>query len=190
MIHLDNDSIVLRLKQGDQSCLEDLVVAYKGYCVNGLKKKTRCQNEEAEDLFIDALLELRDKVLSGKLDHLINAKSYIFGICYNKWLSAQRVKNKMNSIDAENYYQQYLKDDMLFESDDVDYKMQLLNITNKALETIGEKCYKIIKYFYLEKKSMEDIAEIMGFASSDVAKTSKSRCFKKLVEKTKELEKQ
>ncbi|MBL6446450.1 sigma-70 family RNA polymerase sigma factor [Fulvivirga sp. 29W222] len=191
MAHLDNDQIILRLKQDDSSCLEDLVVAYKSYCVNGLKKKTKCSDEEAEDLFIDALLELRDKVLSDKLDHLLNAKSYIFGICYNKWLSAQRLKNKtiFTSIDAEGYYQQYLKDDSSLDLEDLEYKMQLLNITNRALGTIGEKCYKLIKYFYIEKRSMEDIANIMGFASADVAKTSKSRCFKKLVEKTKELEK-
>ncbi|UII34864.1 sigma-70 family RNA polymerase sigma factor [Fulvivirga ulvae] len=191
MIHLDNDRIIQRLKQDDSSCLEDLVIAYKSYCVNGLKKKTRCSGEEAEDLFIDALLELRDKVHAGKLDHLINAKSYIFGICYNIWLSAQREKSKtiISSIDAEGYYEQYLKDDELSDLDDMEYKAELLSITNRALETIGEKCYRIIKYFYIEKRSMDDIAGIMGFASADVAKTSKSRCFKKLVEKTKELEK-
>lgn len=191
MIHLDNDRIILRLKQGDSSCLEDLVIAYKSYCINGLKNKTRCSAEEAEDLFIDALLELRDKVLSGKLDHLINAKSYIFGICYNKWLSEQRIKNKtvQNANDVEIYYQQYLKNDFLFGDDGVDFKMQLINITNKALESIDEKCSKIIRYFYLEKQNMEDIAKTLGFASADVAKTSKSRCFKKLVKKVKELEK-
>lgn len=187
----DNNSIILRIKQGDTSCLEELVLAYKSYCINGLVNKTRCSAEDAEDLFIDAILELRDKILSGKLDHLLNAKSYIFGICYNMWLSEQRVKRKNmdGSLDIINYYQQYLKEDFLFSENEVDFKTQLIDITNQALETLDEKCRRVIKYFYLEKRNMEEIAKIMDFASADVAKTTKSRCFKKLVEKAKALEK-
>lgn len=186
----DNNNIVQRLRQGDVTCLEELVIAYKSYCTNGLKKKVGCTGEEAEELFIDALLELRDKILEGKLDRLINAKSYIFGICQNMWLGQKRQerRNLEKQRDIEIYYNEYLENDFLFSQDGVDYKMQLIEIAQQALESIDEKCRLIIRYFYLEKRTMDEIAELLDFASPDVAKTSKSRCFKKLVDKAKELE--
>ncbi|ELR73124.1 RNA polymerase, sigma-E factor [Fulvivirga imtechensis AK7] len=186
----DSNNIVQRIRQGDSSCLEELVIAYKNYCTNGLRKKVGCTGEEAEELFIDALLELRDKILEGKLDRLINTKSYIFGICQNMWLAQKRQERKTleKKKDIEIYYSAYLENDFLFSQNGADYKMQLIEIAYQALESIDEKCRMIIKYFYLEKRSMDEIAELLDFASPDVAKTSKSRCFKKLVDKAKELE--
>ena len=182
MKELDGKEIIRRIEHGDVSCLEQLVTLYQGYCVKGLKNRTQCSDEEAEDLFIDALLDLRDKILEGKLKELSNPKSYIFGICYNKWLTSYKQKSKSMLVpDAAIYYQEYLKADILFDNEE-DYKMELTHMAYGALQKLSDTCAKIIRYFYIERKSMVDIAEIMGFNNADVAKSSKSRCFKKLLE--------
>lgn len=187
----DTNSIVQRIKAGDTTCLEELVISYKSYCVNGLKKKVRCSDDEADGLFIDALLEIRDKILTDKVTHFVNLKSYIFGICQNMWLAQRREEKKLadKQNEVEIYYREYLQDDFLWDTDSSpDYKEELIGRVNIALGSIGDKCRMIIKYFYIEKRSMEDIAELLGFASSDVAKTSKSRCFKKLVDNVNAME--
>ena len=91
--------------------------------------------------------------------------------------------------DIERYYQQQMTEDIFFSDHETDFKTQLIELTHQALENIDEKCQKVIRCFYIEKMNMDEIAEKIGFASADVAKTSKSRCFKKLTEKVKELEK-
>ena len=48
------------------------------------------------------------------------------------------------------------------------------------IEKLIEPCKKILFSFYYDHCSMEVIAQSMGMANSDVAKTQKSRCMGKV----------
>jgi RNA polymerase sigma factor (sigma-70 family) len=186
---LDN-AIISRLRKGETSCFEEIIANYRDYCVGGLIKKIRCTEEEAQDLFIEGLLEFREMVILGKIDKVINLKSYLFGICYNLWLTDQRENKKISSgaSDVERYFYGYLYEDDLFD-DESAYKINLIAIARKAISILSDKCRKIITYYYLENMNMVEIAKEMNFASSDVSKTSKSRCFQKLLDEVQELKK-
>lgn len=184
-----DEQIISQIKQGDTACFAQLVDQYKQYCVGGLIRKTGCDEDEAEELFIESLLEFRDKVISGRLEQVMNLKSYLFGIGYNMWLNRQkqRRKHQDNESDIERFYYNYLEDDIF--GSELDYKEELLKLSTEALANLDDKCKKLISYYYLDNLNMAEIAEKLDFSSSDVAKTSKSRCFKKLLENVKELEK-
>ena len=84
--------------------------------------------------------------------------------------------------DLEFYY--YSSDHLADE--DTDFAEVLSNAAKAAWESLGEKCKDIISYFYIDKLRMEQNAELMGFSSANVAKTTKSRCYKQLVSKAKD----
>ncbi|MFO0265838.1 MAG: RNA polymerase subunit sigma, partial [Cyclobacteriaceae bacterium] len=46
----------------------------------------------------------------------------------------------------------------------------------------GETCRKVLMYYYFDEMSMQEIAEKLGFANTDTAKTKKYKCKQKLDE--------
>jgi RNA polymerase sigma factor (sigma-70 family) len=55
-------------------------------------------------------------------------------------------------------------------------------IVAQCIEQLGETCKKVLMYYYFEEMSMQDIADKLGFANTDTAKTKKYKCKKKLDE--------
>jgi hypothetical protein len=51
---------------------------------------------------------------------------------------------------------------------------------HQALESLGEPCRSILKDFYLNSQSMENITEKFGYTNADNAKNQKYKCLKRL----------
>jgi hypothetical protein len=51
---------------------------------------------------------------------------------------------------------------------------------DRALDLMPDECRRLLKFFYWERKPMDDIASIMGMRNADSAKTKKSKCMNKL----------
>jgi hypothetical protein len=49
-----------------------------------------------------------------------------------------------------------------------------------ALKKIGEPCKSLLEAFYMEKKSMPEIASAFGYTNADNAKTQKYKCLVRL----------
>ncbi len=63
----------------------------------------------------------------------------------------------------------------------VDEKQQAQDeFIDKVFDRIPSECKELFKYFYWERKTMDDIANILGMSNADSAKTKKSKCMKKV----------
>ena len=51
---------------------------------------------------------------------------------------------------------------------------------NNALDQIGEPCRSLLKAFYHQDKSMNEIAADFGYTNSENAKTQKYKCLQRL----------
>jgi RNA polymerase sigma factor (sigma-70 family) len=51
---------------------------------------------------------------------------------------------------------------------------------NKAMNALGEPCSSLLKAFYNEQKSMQEIAGQFGYTNPDNAKTQKYKCLARL----------
>ena len=51
---------------------------------------------------------------------------------------------------------------------------------NKSVQQLGDTCRKVLSYYYFDNMSMTEIAEKLGFANADTAKTKKYKCKKEL----------
>lgn len=56
----------------------------------------------------------------------------------------------------------------------------LLAIVEKAMDAMGDGCKEIIKLFYYQKCSVNEIVERLGYKNENVVKAHKSRCMKRL----------
>ena len=183
------ERIVAELKQGNNEVLSEVFQKHGAYCINLLLKKTSCSKEDAEDILVEAVLSFREKILTGKIEYLTNIRNYLYGTCKNMWL--HRYRHLKTKTEKEPEILQYFYDEcseLLDIENASEPNSELLKLTRVGLEQLKDKCKRIIELFYIREYSMTQIAEEMSFSSPDVAKTTKSRCFAKLMESVKSLQ--
>lgn len=152
-------------------------------CIGRLIKKTRCEPEVARDFFIDAIIIFRDKVLNDTFKELTNLEAYLYRICENRFLTKLKIEKSRDKKLSDIEFL-YYSNDLINDNDELDNK--LAEATKKAWELLSEKCKDIIYYFYVDKLKMSDIANLTGLGSAEVAKSTKARCYKKMLANAKE----
>lgn len=192
--------IIRKLKNGDASPLKQFFVAHSAYCVNYVQASTSCSREDAKDVFMTALLILRENLLRGKIKQLENPRFYLAATSVNQWKKRyQNQKKEQNKQDEViwHYYQQRhslseeydpLVQQEEAESNQTEKKEKIRNILT-ALKSLDKKCQKILKLFYTSKASMKEIAEKVGLANANVAKVTKRRCYLKWLNAIEKLKK-
>lgn len=178
----DFNDLVIRLKGGDNSALSYLHPLQDG-CIRMLvvKSNRRCDHDLAYDLFVDSVLDFHKNVLQDKVEFQ-NIQAYLRRICWNKWLAfvrnAERKDSKQETLTSQLYDR--TSDINTDEMEDL-FKSQLSQLEN-AMQQLNDQCRKVLYMAIAEERPMAEIATILKMASPDVAKTTKSRCYKKLME--------
>lgn len=176
-----------QLKTGNGEQLKSIFESTASYCINKLILKHKCGQEDAEDIYTDAILNLRDKIINDKIDSLVDLRGYLYATCKNMLLvKLKRAKRFNNSL--ENFYNGHTVN--ILQDDDVSYKDGIIKLAMDALSTLPVKCRELLKAFYFDQLSMEEMADKFKFSSANVAKVSKSRCLQKLVEQIKNMQKE
>jgi len=177
---LKNDII-----NGDQSSLKDIFVTHRETCIQVLKAKFYYSVEDAEDIYTDAILVFRDNIVSGKIEKLTSPLSYLKSTCINMGKTKMTYKSKKSKKEQE--IRSLFYENNHYISENKNYKQQLIKYTQQALSTLSGDCQKILIAVYVYKIPMKELAVELGFASADVVKMKKLRCYKSWIKKTKSL---
>lgn len=175
--------LVVKLKKGDNSPLAR-VQLYQSVCIGMLIKKSNytCHAEMGYDIFIDSVLDFRSNVLNDKVEYE-NIQAYLKRICWNKWLAASRqrirIQKKKESVERS-LYNPYVEVEISEEAKVL--RNNRLTAINESMKMLSTRCRQILQMAIVDKLSMQEIALEFNFASPHVAKTTKSRCYKKLLE--------
>ena len=90
--------LVTTLQNGNDEHWGKLYLNYKSSCIKFLRTKYNCTND-AEDIYMDAMLKFRNAVLQNKVAHT-NIKAYILKITQNEFLKRAK-KQKLNATILE-----------------------------------------------------------------------------------------
>jgi RNA polymerase sigma factor (sigma-70 family) len=163
---MNEKEIFERIQKGDEKALEFL---YKKYyrMMTKLVITNSGTEEEARDIYQDALIVFWQKATSGNLVLTSKISTYIYSICQNLWRKELDRKKRLS------------KDSPVTLDTDTAEKEKIIA---RCMDQLGETCKKVLMYYYFEEMSMQDIAEKLGFANTDTAKTKKYKCKKKLDE--------
>ena len=158
-----------RIQNGDEKALE---VIYKKYYRMMIKLviTNSGTEEEARDVYQDALVVFWQKARSGNLVLTSKMSTFIYSICQNLWRKELDRKKRLSNEEKDSS-----------ESMDLD-KPEREKIVAKCLDQLGETCRKVLMYYYFDEMSMQEIADKLGFANTDTAKTKKYKCKQKLDE--------
>ncbi len=124
--------------------------------------------EEAKDIYQDALIVLWQKAIGGNFTLTSKISTYLYSICLNLWRKELERKSKLSNEE---------KDEAEWMEDD---KKERIKIINECINALGETCRKVLSYYYFDGMTMSDIAEKMNFANPDTAKTKKYKCKQRL----------
>lgn len=176
---MNDEQLIAQLKKRDRNALKTV---YIGYRTEFLKFMSRynADNGVLEDIFQDALIVLYENAQAGKLDALKSTvKTYLFGIgkfmLFKHFRKAKREVSTEETYIFDRYEQTVIED--VYEDDGLsDYQAKLVANFKK----LGEKCREILELFYLKGMKLDEITDVQGYESKDVAKSQKSRCLRSL----------
>ena len=164
---MKDGEILAAIGKGEESALDYL---YKKYyrMMTKIVISNSGSEEEAKDIYQDALIVFWQKVMSGNLVLTSKISTYLYSICLNLWRKELDRKSRITREEKDT--PQYM-----------DYEREeRKKIINQCISELGETCRKILTYFYFDGMSMSDIAERLDFANTDTAKTKKYKCKKRL----------
>lgn len=136
--------------------------------------KNNGSEEDAHDIFQEAMVVLFERLTAGKFELTSSLKTWLYAVCRNKWMKLlEKQKRNVRITDFES------ADDVLL-PDEISDETEKLLVLRKSLARLGVGCRKLLLLFYYFKKSMEEIAVELNYTNADNTKSQKYKCLQKL----------
>ncbi|CAN5474464.1 hypothetical protein BH11BAC3_BH11BAC3_31040 [soil metagenome] len=132
--------------------------------------------DEARDIFQEAMIVLYEKSKSPSFELNCLIKTYLYSVCRRLWLKRLLQLNKYSS-QVESMEETIPIEE---EIEDHEKKNEDFVLMENAMAKIGEPCKSLLDAYYIQKKTMQDIAVEFGYTNSDNAKTQKYKCLMRL----------
>lgn len=131
--------------------------------------------EDAKDIFQEAMIVLYEKVISGSFELNCQIRTFIYSVCRRLWLKKLMQQNRFTISDG---HEDVVSVDE--EAEEHEKRNAEFNMMEKAMSGLGEPCRSLLEAFYMQKKSMIDIASGFGYTNAENAKNQKYKCLMRL----------
>jgi RNA polymerase sigma factor (sigma-70 family) len=171
---LKEKELIAALKEGREDALLQL---YRDNYTSVRNYITRNNGtyDDAEDVLQDAVIVVWEKVKLNQLELHVKLSTFVFAVVKNKWLKQLRKNGRID------YVEEHFKSPSV-EVNEEQMVDERVTLVKDMVEKLDDVCKKLLTYFYYHEMEMDKIAENMGFANANVAKSKKYQCFKKLQE--------
>jgi RNA polymerase sigma factor (sigma-70 family) len=172
---INEQDLLEGLAQNDRKAIETI---YKQHynMVQSMVLGNSGFSDDARDIFQEAMIVLYEKVRSGSFELNCQLKTYLYSVCRRLWLKRLGQLQKM-SPEVEN-----LEETVPVEEELELHQQRNLDflIMERSLKNLGEPCKSLLEAYYLQKKSMVEIADNFGYTNADNAKNQKYKCLMRL----------
>ena len=132
--------------------------------------------DDARDIFQEAMIVLYQKARSGTFELNSQLKTYLYSVCRRLWLKRlnqmQRISPEVDNLEETVPVEEELE---RHEQRNRDFL-----VMEQAMNNLGEPCKSLLEAYYMEKKSMVEIAGDFGYTNADNAKNQKYKCLMRL----------
>lgn len=147
--------------------------------IRGWIQKNGGDANDADDVFQEALVSIYRRAAAGNFELTCPFEAFLFMACRNKWINMLQKTSRKGVTLTD--FTGYTKADVAQEqSDDLMQHEARENLFKIKLAMLGNACRELLTVCYTTK-SMEEVAEKMGFSYAYVRK-KKSECMGKLTE--------
>ena len=132
--------------------------------------------DEARDIFQEAMIVLYEKARSPSFSLNCQLRTFVYSVCRRLWLKRLQQLSKY-SLQVDSLEDTVPVDE---EIEDHEKRNDDFVLMEHAMAKIGEPCKSLLDAYYIQKKSMQDIAGEFGYTNADNAKTQKYKCLMRL----------
>lgn len=175
----NSNNIIKLIKGGDQLILKKIYEENREAFIM-FSRKYNIENYDAIDIYQDAIIVFYENIMKGKITDLSSkASTYLFAI--GKYKIFQLHKNN-SKIELKS--ELFVKEENIY----LDVNLQDEKLTNqqellkKYYSLLGNRCKEILKLFYYEGYTLDEITNILNYSDKKVLKSQKSRCMRQLKE--------
>jgi len=166
------------LSKGDSNAIEAFYNQYQRIWMKWVLSHGGMESD-ADDVFQEAMLVIYEKSKSVEFCLTCRLSTYLFAVCKRMWYRKLERNSRVNlkeDWDDNNYRQDSSTEDL----DNFLEKEQQFDQLSEALQKLGAPCSELLKGFYMEQKSMQDLAKAFNYTNSENAKTQKYKCLNRL----------
>jgi RNA polymerase sigma factor (sigma-70 family) len=172
----DNETVLLKgLARNDRKCIE--TIYRDNYnVVQSLIIKNNGSVEDAKDVFQEAILVLYEKAQSEEFTLNCQIKTYIYSVSRRLWLKRLIHQSRFLAMDDS-------EQDIVSVEEDIDEHEKQnseFQMMEKAMGNLGEPCKSLLEAFYMQKRTMQEIASNFGYTNAENAKNQKYKCLMRL----------
>ncbi|HED09338.1 MAG TPA: sigma-70 family RNA polymerase sigma factor [Caldithrix abyssi] len=172
---LSDKETLRRIKANDRTVLGDLYRSHEKSIARFVLGHGGSQMD-AEDILQEAIIVLWRKITSGEFESRAKISTYLFSVAKNMWFNESRRK-KRQAEPVEDFSSHSTREESALESV---IRREKNNSVRQALEKLKKPCKDILYFFYFEKRSMSEIAQLLNFANSSTVKARKYQCLQEL----------
>ena len=138
-------------------------------------------DSDADDVFQEALVVVYEKAKSPEFCLTCKLSTYLFAVSKRIWYKKLEQSSNFYNLDTEEGEEEQVYghsyDGDVQEHWEKEAQFEQLNL---ALDQLGEPCAALLKAFYIDKKNMQEIAEVFKYTNAENAKTQKYKCLTRL----------
>jgi RNA polymerase sigma factor (sigma-70 family) len=177
LVHYTVEAILEGLKNSDSVVLE---YVYKKYfpIVRFFVIKNSGTDEDAKDIFQEAIILIFKRLKEGTLDLTCAFKTYLFSVCRILWLRQLEKKKVRNEVVTDNQTFVHLDDDI----EGMAAEQEQFRVYQKHFQLLHKDCQQILQLF-LKKVPLKEIAQIMSIKSDKYLKKRKYECKEALIKR-------
>lgn len=177
---LSDEELLMGLADGSDNALTQLYRRYFPMVLHFVTTNSGSE-DDAKDIYQEALIVLYEKVRSDSLELHCQLKTYLYSIGRRLWLKQLAQRNRFVIRDVETPVSDevaldHLNDDLV----DHEERDRQFDLMADSLDRLGEPCRTLLDDFYIQHLSMQDITEKFGYTNADNAKTQKYKCLMRL----------
>ncbi|HRP55592.1 sigma-70 family RNA polymerase sigma factor [Agriterribacter sp.] len=173
--NIKEQELIRGLSVNDKNVIEAIYKDNYGV-IQSLILNNNGTEDDAKDIFQEALIVLYEKAKSGVFELNCQIKTYLYSVSKRLWLKRLQ-KNSRYELQSNGLEETvYVEEDLgLHEK-----RNSELGMMEHAMANIGEPCKSLLEAYYIHKQNMQEIAEAFGYTNSDNAKNQKYKCLIRL----------
>jgi RNA polymerase sigma factor (sigma-70 family) len=119
---------------------------------------------------------LYEKVQIEDFELNCQIRTYLYSVSRRLWLKRLSQQSRFHLNEDHHFEPVAVEED----TDEHEKRDTEFSMMEKAVNSLGEPCRSLIEAFYMQKRSMQEIAASFGYTNADNAKTQKYKCLMRL----------
>lgn len=184
---------IRRFAVNDQSAIAGFYDRVYPQFVLYFRNKYSKLEDYSMDLFHDSFMAMYDNILCGKLtpgNLTSSLYQYLLGIAIRKMQATDRKTHELDKVpiyhigpEDEVTIDKKVQKKLMEEADTEESEKkleELKDFVERAVSELTPPCDELLRHFYWDRMSGNEIAATMNYSNADSVKTQKSKCMKKI----------